>query len=53
MRAELTERNRALAERYPLYPQLAPAARLSEPALFQLDGVSVRRGDRPSCRAST
>jgi glycine hydroxymethyltransferase len=26
VRAELAERNRALAERYPLYPQLAPAA---------------------------
>ncbi len=25
VRGELTERNRALAERYPLYPQLAPA----------------------------
>jgi glycine hydroxymethyltransferase len=25
-RAELSERTRALAERYPLYPQLAPAA---------------------------
>ena len=25
-KAELTERTRALAERYPLYPQLAPAA---------------------------
>jgi glycine hydroxymethyltransferase len=26
VRGELSERNRALAERYPLYPQLAPAA---------------------------
>ncbi len=25
VRGELAERNRALAERYPLYPQLAPA----------------------------
>ena len=25
-RAELSERTRTLAERYPLYPQLAPAA---------------------------
>ena len=31
-RSDLAERTRALAERYPLYPQFAPRRRLADPA---------------------
>ena len=52
--AELTERNRALAERYPLYPQLAAPRPAPERAALPARG---RRGPGaaagPSCRAST
>ena len=46
-RAELSERTRALAERYPLYPQLSAHAarrRRSLSDLFELEGVSASRG---------
>ena len=47
VRGELTERNRVAGRALPALPAARARRRLSEPALFELDDVAVRRGGRP------
>ena len=49
-RADLSERTRALAERYPLYPHLTAPAAVDRRPLFELERVEAARDGRPVLR---